>query len=624
MSTSGDVAFVDFETKGIEARPQYPPEPVGVAIEAPRQPPEYLAWGHPTDNNTTKEKAIKRLQALWGQAAASRLRLCFHNAKFDLDVGEVHLGLALPPPLQVEDTGILGFFDDPRAFSHRLKDLAKNKLGIQPDERDELKAWVLANCKAQLGRKTKNWGAYMWMAPGSLVGRYAKADIRMTKELFEHYDKIRESMLGAYDRERQLVYVLLDMERHGVNVDVPLLRRDVQLYDEVLVNLDQWIKRRLGAPAELNIDSDTDLATWLEEAGVVSQWVLTEKGNRSVSAEALDASLTDRELFGALQYRGTLSTCLGTFMKNWLASGEQHGGVVYVEWNQFKDRKGLGTKSGRLSSSPNFQNIPTELEAINKARPSFCPPLPVCRRYITAPKGWVVVSRDYNSQEYRLFAHYEDGQLAQAYREDPWRDIHLFVTNLINEAIGSNFSRKSGKTINFGILYGQGIRALAAMLKCSVEEAKSILDTYLNLLPGVKDIRSQMDARDHSGDPITTIGGRIYYPEPPMLVKDKFRGGMRWQRFGYKLVNLLIQAGAADYSKQAMINYHFRTKKHGRLIMQVHDELVAIAPAKHAKAELKQLKIAMEDMNIKLDVPMLSEGSFGPNFADLEDLPRGQ
>ena len=87
-----DIVTVDYETSAIAPRPEYPPKPVGVAIRTPDGHSEYLAWGHPEKNNTKEDKAVYQLEALWKEAASENIRLLFHNAKFDIDVGYEHHG----------------------------------------------------------------------------------------------------------------------------------------------------------------------------------------------------------------------------------------------------------------------------------------------------------------------------------------------------------------------------------------------------------------------------------------------------------------------------------------------------------------------------------------------------
>ena len=113
------VFAVDFETEAIADRPAYPPRPVGVAIAGPGRPAaRYFAWGHPSGNNATLGDVRSKLAELW---RAPDAELVFQNGKFDLDVAETHLGLALPDWRRTHDTLFLAFLADPHSASLSLK-----------------------------------------------------------------------------------------------------------------------------------------------------------------------------------------------------------------------------------------------------------------------------------------------------------------------------------------------------------------------------------------------------------------------------------------------------------------------------------------------------------------------
>src|SRR5689334_15163855 len=102
---------LDFETDAIAARPEYPPRPVGCAVRVPGEPARYLAWGHPTENNCSRDLAIRELRRVWNAARGN----VFHNGKFDVDVGETHLGLGPVAPSRYHDTLFLAFLADPHS-----------------------------------------------------------------------------------------------------------------------------------------------------------------------------------------------------------------------------------------------------------------------------------------------------------------------------------------------------------------------------------------------------------------------------------------------------------------------------------------------------------------------------
>ncbi len=113
---------LDFETHGIQPWPDYPPKPVGLSVMFPDGSTQYLAWGHPSGNNTTEQSARELLQSCWHE------ELLFHNSSFDIEVAMKWFGL--PYPRKVDDTLFLLFLYDPHASSLSLKPSAKRILGI--------------------------------------------------------------------------------------------------------------------------------------------------------------------------------------------------------------------------------------------------------------------------------------------------------------------------------------------------------------------------------------------------------------------------------------------------------------------------------------------------------------
>ena len=112
------VITIDFETAGIEARPKYPPVPVGFSIMDPNsKKAKYYAWGHPCENNCTFEEAQAILLEAWNGPS----NLLFHNAKFDVDVAQTHMGCGPIPWHRVHDTLFLLFLRDPHAMTLSLK-----------------------------------------------------------------------------------------------------------------------------------------------------------------------------------------------------------------------------------------------------------------------------------------------------------------------------------------------------------------------------------------------------------------------------------------------------------------------------------------------------------------------
>ena len=509
---------VDFETFGIESRPDYPPVPVGVSIKKWGKPSRYYAWGHLSQNNCTITEAKAALAEAWANPDG----VLFQNGKFDVDVAEVHMGLPQPAWDKIHDTMFLLFLDDPHSRRLGLKPAAEKYLGLPPDESDAVADWLvknqpITNVRIGKGKNSKEpAGKYIAYAPGNLVGTYANGDSDRTEGIFKKlWPQVitQKKMKEPYQREQRLMPILLESERNGVRVDLDRLRSDVKLYSDWMVRIDDWIRRELTS-IDLNIDSSPQLAEALIAAGKADPALMgiTPGGSVATNKAALKAGVTDRVLASVLQYRAQMKTCLGTFMTPWLEMAERSGGLIFTNWNQVKGD--VGTRTGRLSSTPNFQNIPKEfaelfspyvkvgrtaaekrrqavisLAAFESGLPACpwgdLPPLPLCRGYIVPhEEGDLLLGRDYSQQEPRMLAHFEDGSLKKAYVENPWIDYHDNAKEHLERVMGKVYSRKPVKNINLGIIYGQGIGSLAEKNNSTVEETKEIRDAIYALYPG--------------------------------------------------------------------------------------------------------------------------------------------
>jgi DNA polymerase-1 len=89
--------------------------------------------------------------------------------------------------------------------------------------------------------------------------------------------------------------------------------------------------------------------------------------------------------------------------------------------------------------------------------------------------------------------------------------------------------------------------------------------------------------------------------------------------FGERVaLNTPIQGTAADIIKLAMVRVHARLKREGlkaKLLLQVHDELIAEAPIAEAETVKRILTEEMEGV-VKLTVPLTAEAHSGPNWLD--------
>lgn len=627
-------AIVDFETFPIDDRPGYPPEPVGVALRVPGRKPRYLAWAHPLGgNNCTWSEARGALAEVWD----SDRDVCFHNAKFDLGVAIHKMNLAPLPWRRVHDTMTMLYLDDPRSPTFSLKPSAERLLGEAPSERDELIDWLIANCRPgghKLSASPKSeWyaGAFVAYAPVALAGRYAVGDVTRTHGLMELlYKRVtRERGMGdAYDRERRLLPVVRDLEEQGLRVDVRRLELDVERYRDVQRRVDAWLCQRLRVPSDTNLNSSDALSAALIRGKAVDTSKLgrsRKTGDYLTNKEALQAALTDAQVGAVLVYRAKLKTDLSTFMEPWLATANRTGGYIFTTWHSTRGDE-HGTKTGRFSSTPNFQNLPKEVEALFAHQkggescpraPVELPDLPMIRSYVIPyENGDVLIDRDYSQQELRILGHFEHGPLMRAYLENPWLDVHENTQLLVNELLQADFPRKIIKNTNFGIVYGLGLEKLATKSRCTVDMADRVRKAVRKIYPGIEEINREMKRKEQVHEPLRTWGGREYFCEEPRLVELP-NGAKKMQSYGYRMLNLLIQGSAADCTKEALIRYHEAKPRSHRILTVPHDELLVSCPAKERDAGMELLRASME--SVEFDVPMLSDGKWGKSdWAHLE------
>ena len=580
---------IDFETEAIGDNPiilKNTPAPCGVALHSDSTGVEYI----PAD------KAQSVLERIW----ASNEPLLFHNAPYDLSVAERHYGLPMPEWERIHDTQYLVYLADPYAKTLSLKPSAERYLDLPPEEQDHLRDWIVANVP---DATPKNFGAFISLAPFELVKPYAEGDVIRTWELYQLLSQ--EQPQEAYDRERRLMPMMVESTRHGVRVDLEALEEDLEFFEGAQKLCDDLISQRLNYDGDPDLLKGATLCNALESAGIVrpDEWILTEKSRqRSTAKDNIIKVIKDPDILALLQYKGVMATILQTFMRPWTAMA-QVDGRLHPNWNQVRDtERRKGTRTGRLScDNPNFQNVIKRHEVPHIPE---LPDLPYMRRYLLPEEGHVWLMRDFSGQELRIGAHYEDGELMKAYKENPRLDPHGRAQGMIKDQYGVDLQRKDVKITGFRIIYGGGAPAIAGALGLTVPEGAALKARYLGAMPGLKRLMDNVSARGRAGQHITTWGGRHYFAEG----RDK----------AYKLTNYLIQGSAADQTKQCCADWYYEYRRPQDVFMAtVHDEINISVPADEVKEGMEQLKLAMDQDFF--DVPMASEGQTGPNWHEMED-----
>jgi len=264
------------------------------------------------------------------------------------------------------------------------------------------------------------------------------------------------------------------------------------------------------------------------------------------------------------------------------------------------------TATGRLSSvNPNLQNIPIRTELGREIRAAF----------VVAP-GTELLSADYSQIELRLLAHFSgDPLLKRAYQNN--EDIHTLTASEVfgipADAMDKE-TRNRAKAVNFGIVYGISPFGLAAQLGIAQAEAKAYIDRYFARYQGVRAFieRTLEDTRRDGA--VRTLFGRIR-PIPDISSRNPNSRGFAERT----AVNTPLQGTAADLIKLAMISLDRKLadrKLKTKMALQVHDELLFEVPTAE-KEEVEELVRGEMEGVIKLNVPLLADLGFGPNWRDL-------
>jgi DNA polymerase-1 len=265
------------------------------------------------------------------------------------------------------------------------------------------------------------------------------------------------------------------------------------------------------------------------------------------------------------------------------------------------------TATGRLSSvNPNLQNIPTRTELGREIRAAF-----------TAAPGTQLLSADYSQIELRLLAHFSgDPLLVHAYQNN--QDIHTLTASEVfgvPAAAMDKVTRNRAKAVNFGIVYGISPFGLAAQLGIPMSEAKAYIERYFTRYAGVHAFIEKTLAETRKSGSVRTLFGRLR-PIPDMESRNPNQRGFAERT----AINTPLQGTAADLIKLAMIFIDRELTERNlktRMVLQVHDELLFEVPASET-AEIEVLVRAEMEGVVKLNVPLVADLVFGPNWRDMK------
>ena len=395
--------------------------------------------------------------------------------------------------------------------------------------------------------------------------------------------------------ELPLCPVLAEMEQEGFLID----RKALAEFGDMLSGRIQTAQKNIFdlAGEEFNINSTQQLGRILfDQLGLPP--VKKTKTGYSTNADVLDKLRGSHPIIGEiLEYRQL------TKLKSTYADGL--GKVIAPDGRIHTCFQNTVTATGRLSSTePNLQNIPIRTELGAQLRKMF-----------VAPAGRVLVDADYSQIELRLLACMA-GDRAMIDGFNSGEDIHRITASQVfgvpQEEVTPQM-RRSAKAVNFGIVYGISPFSLSQDIGVTVAQAKEYMEKYFQHYSGVRSYMDDVVARARADGYVTTLFARRRWV--PELKSSNFNT----RSFGERVaLNAPIQGTAADIIKVAMIRVRDRLLAEGlkgRLVLQVHDELIVECPEEEAEAVRRLVKEEMEAV-ISLPVPLVADTAVGRSWAD--------
>jgi DNA polymerase I len=391
------------------------------------------------------------------------------------------------------------------------------------------------------------------------VAEYAAEDADLAFKLMGRLRPMLESeglMALAADIEFRVESVLVTMEYNGVAIDTSALHELGSFMREEAARLEQAIWAEAGQ--EFTINSPKQLGEILFEKMMLPSQRKTKTGYSTDAAVLTELAEMYPIARMVLDYR-QVEKLRSTYVESLPRIINPATGRVHTTYNQ------TVAATGRLSSTePNLQNIPVRTELGLRIRKAFVP------QHADA----VILSADYSQIELRIMASIsKDPGLIAAFASGA--DVHsataatLFDTSI--DKVSSD-QRRVAKTVNFGIMYGQGAFGLSQQLGISRTEAQQIIANYFEKYAGIKRyIDETIESTRQRGYATTLLGRRRYFP-----TIDSNNRGLRTAA-ERAAVNMPIQGTAADMMKLAMIRVHDRMRRQGMrslMMLQVHDELV--------------------------------------------------
>ena len=422
-------------------------------------------------------------------------------------------------------------------------------LGYEPIHIEEL-----------IGKKGKTQGT-MRDVEIERAKEYAVEDADITLQLKNIFEPqlAQKSVDKVFSQvENPLVEVLKDMEFEGIRIDVDFLNKYSRELDEEAKRAEESVYAQAGV--RFNLSSPKQLGEVLFDKMKLNDKAKKTKTGQYATGEDVLLKLACHHKIcdDILTYR-ELTKLKSTYVDALPLMLNPKTGRIHTSYAQ------AVAVTGRLSSNnPNLQNIPIRTDKGREIRKAFIP----------RDENHVLVSADYSQIELRIVAAISaDENMCEAFKTG--KDIHTATAAKVfnvEEASVTKEMRYKAKSVNFGIIYGQGAFGLAENLGIPRAEAKEIIDNYKKQFPNIQKYMDETINFCKEHGYVETLMGRKRW------LKDINSANFTVRGFAERnAINSPIQGTAADMIKLAMIKIHREFKLRGfksKMLLQVHDELV--------------------------------------------------
>jgi len=269
---------------------------------------------------------------------------------------------------------------------------------------------------------------------------------------------------------------------------------------------------------------------------------------------------------------------------------------------------GNGITLHNSSSNPNLQNIPVKSSRAHLIKNAF-----------VASEGQVLVNVDASQVEMRC---------AAVFSQDPFL-LNIFSSGgdihgeTAAELFGPEYSkeqRKFVKSINFGILFGEGAKGLASNARLEIpsmteREARMFIDRYYRKMSGLVSWINATKHDLHEQNYVESVTGRRR--RFPLLFDDNRAQAER------EAVNFMCQSAASDIMLYTLVRIDSPLKAMGaHILLTVHDSVLVECPPDRVNDVIDLVVKVMAFTGKELygdSVPFTADAEVGNKWGDLEE-----